>query len=55
MCLWEHLLPELTGTNKKALFLMVRSAFVGRLRTQVYAQEVRGREGETGPAGQHGY
>lgn len=49
-------MPELAGTNKKALFLMVWSAFVGRLKnTGVYAQEVGGREGETGPAGPRGY
>lgn len=23
MCLWEHTVPELTGTNKDALFLSV--------------------------------
>lgn len=27
-CLWEHFVPELTGTNKEALFLIVWSAFV---------------------------
>lgn len=25
MCLWEHIVPELTGTNKDALFLSVVS------------------------------
>lgn len=54
-CLWEHLVPELTGTNKEALFLTVWSAFVGLGDGGVYPQEVVRREGEMGPAGQCGH
>lgn len=39
VCLWEHLVPGLTGTNKEALFLTVWSAFVGRLGARIRPEE----------------
>lgn len=65
MSLWEHLVPELTGTNKETLFLTVLcvcgsgNTFLG-LGARVHPPEAVGRDGEaaerereTGPAGQY--
>lgn len=48
LCLWEHLVPELTGTNKKALFLTVWSAFVGTRDGGDCLAEQRGHRGCVG-------
>lgn len=51
MCLWEHLVPELTGTNKEALFLNSVVCVFGTGRWGVYPWEVVWGEGEGAPAG----
>jgi hypothetical protein len=46
-CLWEHIVPEPTGTNKEALFLTVSSALVS-WEAWVHPQQGGGERGLQG-------